>query len=104
VPSAKLSAVDAWQWLRATLSDPEELLVGEQQRAHVVARVAAAMGGLRERDRLLLRAVYWEGRGLAEAARSVGLEYDPARYRVTVALGELERQLRRASIARARHR
>jgi RNA polymerase sigma factor (sigma-70 family) len=80
----------------AVVDSPEELMALAEERARHRDKIEATLATLEEVDCRLVRACHWEDLSLAEAARSVGLEYERARYRFNVAMSTMRRKLRAA--------
>lgn len=75
---------------------PEDLLILEQERARLADRVDRALARLAEQNRALVRACAYKGYTLATAARTLGLEYQSAPYRLNLAMASLGKWLRAA--------
>lgn len=77
-------------------ASPEDRMLVAEERARLRSRIEAILATLDEIDCKLVRACHWEELSLAEAARSVGLEYGRARYRFNIAMSTMRRKLRAA--------
>ncbi len=87
---------DAGDLVPTAVDSPEELMVLAEEHARYRDRIEATLATLEEVDCKLVRACHWDDLSLAEAARTVGLEYERARYRFNVAMSTMRRKLRAA--------
>jgi RNA polymerase sigma factor for flagellar operon FliA len=114
-----LAALPVRQPMRPVSAGPEPLLTvparGSAEELVVTSETAAerkaaddalrdALTVLPSEDQVIVRLHYWDGLGVADIARGLGLPQKPLYRRIERALGQLRRHLEAVGISRARAR